>query len=62
MLSIVHLQQQLAFDVQTRYTKKIFECASASDLVEPTKAFINEVANLALPEFEVILSQKDMPP
>ena len=50
MLSYNYLQQKLAFDVQQRFTKQIFDCRSSADLVAPAKAFIAEVAELALPE------------
>ncbi len=62
MLSYAHLQQQLAIDVQTRFTKKIFDCPSLADLAAPAKAFITEVAELALPEIQIVFRPKEMPP
>jgi hypothetical protein len=65
MFFTTHQQQKLAFDVQQRFekqifdcrssadrfTEQIFDCSSSADLVAPTKALIAEVAELALPEF-----------
>ena len=62
MLSFAHLQQQLALDIQTRFTKKIFACTTTAELIAPTKAFITEVASFALPDLLVMFRQKDMPP
>jgi hypothetical protein len=62
MLSFAHLQQQLALDIQNRFTKKIFACTTTAELIAPTKAFITEVASLALPDLLVMFRQKEMPP
>ncbi len=62
MLSFANLQQQLAFDVANRFTKKVFECTCPSDLILPTQALISEVTALALPELQVVFRPKEMPP
>ena len=61
-MSAAHLQQQLALDIQNRFTKKIFACTTTAELIAPTKAFITEVASLALPDLLVMFRKKDMPP
>jgi hypothetical protein len=50
MLSYEYIQKKLAFDVHTRFTKKILDCLTLADLASPTKEFITEVVELALPE------------
>ena len=45
MLSFSHLQHKLGFELQHGYTKKVFECTSAADLVTPTKDFIEELVD-----------------
>ena len=50
MLSYAQLQKQLAIDAQARFTKKIFDTPSLAELADPAKAFITEVASLALPD------------
>ena len=62
MLSFSYLQQKLAFEIQNRYTKCVFESTSVADLITPTKEFIAEVAELALPDFKVLFRPNEMPP
>ncbi len=62
MLSFSQLQKELAFEVQHRYTNKIFECSSPVELITPTKAFIAEIAALVIPDILVEFRPKDMPP
>jgi len=40
----------------------VFEAATAADLIAPTKDFIVEVAELALPDMQIVFRSKEMPP
>ncbi len=62
MLTFTQLQQQLAFEIQNRYTKKIFNCYSPVDVNAPIKAFITEIADLVLLDTLVVFRPKEIPP
>lgn len=62
MLSFEYLQKQIGLDIQSRYTKKVFESPSLAELGDPTKAFFSEVASLVFPDKLVVLQPKEKPP
>ncbi len=61
MLSHEYIQKKLAFAVQT-FTSKTHDCPTQADLAAPAKVLITEVAELAMPEFQIVFRPKEMPP
>ena len=62
MLSFDFLRNKLAFDVPTRFREQVLACPSLAELAALAKLLITEVAELALPEFQIVFRPKEMPP
>ena len=58
MLPFPALQQKLAFEIQSQFTKQVFEAQKVEDLSEPAKDLIIAIANLCLPDSKVVFENK----
>ena len=62
MLPFPALQQKLAFEIHSRFTKKVFEAQNADELCQPAKELILTIAELILPEKKIVFEEKQEMP